>query len=54
MLIGLIEFEIKNAEVTVLHSYTKNRLAIKLGITVRELDKARQNKFYEQVFSKII
>lgn len=46
--------EIKNAEEIILPKYTKNELAMKLGITVEELDKARQNKFYEQVSSKII
>ncbi len=33
--------------------YTKTELAVKLGITVEELDKARKSYFYKSIASKI-
>jgi len=33
--------------------YTKTELAVKLGITVEELDKARKSYFYKNIASKI-
>ena len=46
--------EIKDAEEVILPKYTKNELAMKLGITVEELDKAKQKEFYGKISNKII